>query len=285
MQQLSYTLRLDMRDTGIVNSGLRLKQGDAGMLLRVEVYNNGSSAYDMYATPTIVFRRPDGASVIDTMTPLNGVYEYVFKGNELQQPGKELVDVKFPLGDTGRESTLSCSFEVVPDTITPNSGGAGIYVNDLKTILDTVEADVTLIEGAVDTAQAAASTAETASGEATDAATSASGSASSASGSASSASSSAASAASSATSAASSATSAASSAALSKSWAVGPSGSGEAGTDTNNSKYWALQSLSNAQEVEQYLAMMRLMFGEIFLMTEDGDYIVTEDGDYIIIDY
>ena len=103
MQQLSYTLRLDMRDTGIVNSGLRLKQGDAGMLLRVEVYNNGSSAYDMYATPTIVFRRPDGASVIDTMTPLNGVYEYVFKGNELQQPGKELVDVKFPLGDTGRE--------------------------------------------------------------------------------------------------------------------------------------------------------------------------------------
>ena len=278
MQQLSYTLRLDMRDTGIVNSGLRLKQGDAGMLLRVEVYNNGSSAYDMYATPTIVFRRPDGASVIDTMTPLNGVYEYVFKGNELQQPGKELVDVKFPLGDTGRESTLSCSFEVVPDTITPNSGGAGIYVNDLKTILDTVEADVTLIEGAVDTAQAAASTAETASGEATDAATSASGSASSASGSASSASSSAA-------SAASSATSAASSAALSKSWAVGPSGSGEAGTDTNNSKYWALQSLSNAQEVEQYLAMMRLMFGEIFLMTEDGDYIVTEDGDYIIIDY
>lgn len=278
MQQLSYTLRLDMRDTGIVNSGLRLKQGDAGMLLRVEVYNNGSSAYDMYATPTIVFRRPDGASVIDTMTPLNGVYEYVFKGNELQQPGKELVDVKFPLGDTGRESTLSCSFEVVPDTITPNSGGAGIYVNDLKTILDTVEADVTLIEGAVDTAQAAASTAETASGEATDAATSASGSASSASGSASSASNSAA-------SAASSATSAASSAALSKSWAVGPSGSGEAGTDTNNSKYWALQSLSNAQEVEQYLAMMRLMFGEIFLMTEDGDYIVTEDGDYIIIDY
>ena len=278
MQQLSYTLRLDMRDTGIVNSGLRLKQGDAGMLLRVEVYNNGSSAYDMYATPTIVFRRPDGASVIDTMTPLNGVYEYVFKGNELQQPGKELVDVKFPLGDTGRESTLSCSFEVVPDTITPNSGGAGIYVNDLKTILDTVEADVTLIEGAVDTAQAAASTAETASGEATDAATSASGSASSASGSASSASSSAA-------SAASSATSAASSAALSKSWAVGPSGSGEAGTDTNNSKYWALQSLSNAQEVEQYLAMMRLMFGDIFLITEDGDYIVTEDGDYIIIDY
>lgn len=278
MQQLSYTLRLDMRDTGIVNSGLRLKQGDAGMLLRVEVYNNGSSAYDMYATPTIVFRRPDGASVIDTMTPLNGVYEYVFKGNELQQPGKELVDVKFPLGDTGRESTLSCSFEVVPDTITPNSGGAGIYVNDLKTILDTVEADVTLIEGAVGTAQAAASTAETASGEATDAATSASGSASSALGSASSASSSAA-------SAASSATSAASSAALSKSWAVGPSGSGEAGTDTNNSKYWALQSLSNAQEVEEYLALIRLMLGEIFLMTEDGDYIVTEDGDYIIIDY
>lgn len=285
MQQLSYTLRLDMRDTGIVNSGLRLKQGDAGMLLKVEVYNNGSSAYDMYATPTIVFRRPDGASVIDTMTPLNGVYEYVFKGNELQQPGKELVDVKFPLGDTGRESTLSCSFEVVPDTITPNSGGAGIYVNDLKTILETVEADVTEVHNSVAAAQASATsasgsaqTATTKAGEAATSATSAAASATSASNSA--------------ISASGSASSASSYATIAKSWAVGPSGSGDSGTDTNNSKYWSDQSKDYADEIAEdmgtvnaCMALLRLLFDKVYLNTENDDRLTTQSGDHLIISY
>ena len=278
MQQLYYTLRLDMRDTGIVNSGLRLKQGDSGMLLRVEVYNNGTSAYDQYATPTIVFRRPDGASVIDEMSPVNGVYEYVFKGNELQQPGKELVDVKFPLGETGRESTLSCSFEVVPDTITPNSGGSGIYVNDLKTILDTVEADVAEIEAAVSTAEGAA--------------TSASNSATTATGKATEAASSAASASASAGTAISAAASAASDAAKAKSWAVGPSGSGASGTDTNNSKYWSDQSKDYAEEiavdmgtVNNCMALIRKMVSNVSIVTQDDKGIITQDGKQLIISF
>ena len=285
MQQLYYTLRLDMRDTGIVNSGLRLKQGDSGMLLRVEVYNNGTSVYDQYATPTIVFRRPDGASVIDEMSPVNGVYEYVFKGNELQQPGKELVDVKFPLGETGRESTLSCSFEVVPDTITPNSGGSGIYVNDLKTILETVEADVTEVHNSVAAAQdsatsasGSAQTATTKAGEAATSATSAAGSAASAS--------------SSAGTASTAAASAASDAAKAKSWAVGPSGSGDSGTDTNNSKYWSDQAEDYAEQmavdmgtVNNCMALIRKMVSNVSIVTQDDKGIITQDGKQLIISF
>lgn len=89
---------------------------------------------------------------------------------------------------------------------------------------------------------------------------------------------------SSATASANSATASEASAVRSESWAVGGTNT-RSGEDTNNAKYWALQALTNSQEIEEFLAIIRLMFGEIFLMTEDGDYIVTEDGDYIIIDY
>lgn len=132
MEQVSYTLRLDLKDTGLVNTGFRLKQGDSGMKLTVSIYNRGVSVFDSSTVPKIVFRRPDGASVIANMTVGSSVYEYVFVGNELQQPGVEIMDVKFTLPNDRRESTLSCSFIVVPDTITPNAHGSGIYDNDLS---------------------------------------------------------------------------------------------------------------------------------------------------------
>ena len=58
MIQLTYTLRLDMKDTGIVPTGLRMKQGDSGMKLVIEVYSGGENVFDGETTPKIVFRRP-----------------------------------------------------------------------------------------------------------------------------------------------------------------------------------------------------------------------------------
>ena len=136
MVQITYTLRLDMRDTGIVNTSLRLKQGDSGMKIAVNVFNGGVSAFDSSTTPKIVFRRPDGASVMADMTVESSLYSYTLVGNELQVPGKELIDIKFPIGAEGRESTMSCSIEVVPDTITPNTHGSGIYDNDLAVLVE-----------------------------------------------------------------------------------------------------------------------------------------------------
>ena len=135
MIQLTYTLRLDMKDTGIINSGIRLKQGDSGMKLVIEVFNGGENIFDGETTPKIVFRRPDGASVMADMTVGDGDYTYEFVGNELQVPGKETVDIKFPIGEDGRESSVTVSFDVIPDTITPNTHGAGIYDNDLAEII------------------------------------------------------------------------------------------------------------------------------------------------------
>ena len=135
MVQLEYTLKFDMNNTGIINTGLRLKQGDSGMKLVAQVYNGGQDAFDGATTPKIVFRRPDGAAVMADMTVGDGVYTYEFVGNELQVPGKETMDIKFPYGEDGRESTVTCSFDVVPDTVTPNTHGAGVYDNDLAEII------------------------------------------------------------------------------------------------------------------------------------------------------
>lgn len=137
MQQISYTLRLDMKDTGIINTGLRLKQGDSGLKFIIQVFYGGVSAFDSETIPKIVFRRPDGAAVMADMTvdSANESYTYTLVGNELQFPGKELVDVKFAIGEDGRESTTTCIFDVVADTITPNTHGKGVYDNDLAEII------------------------------------------------------------------------------------------------------------------------------------------------------
>lgn len=81
-------------------------------------------------------------------------------------------------------------------------------------------------------------------------------------------------------------------AAISKAWAVGPSGAGESGTDTNNSKYWSNQSKGYAETVAEYMntmnayiALMHLLFGAIYLNTEDGDRLITESGDNLIMDF
>lgn len=154
MEQIVYALKLDMRDTGTVNTSLRLKQGDSGMRIEVNVFNGGAPAFDPLTTPKIVFRRPDGAAIIADMTVGASSYNYTLVGNELQVPGKELIDVKFPIDSDGRESTMSCSIDVVPDTITPNTHGSGIYDNDLAQILTEVEADADAAEDSAEDAEA-----------------------------------------------------------------------------------------------------------------------------------
>ena len=154
MQQMIYSIRLDLRDTGIVNTSLRLKQGDSGIKIVVNVFNGGVAVFDSSTTPKIVFRRPDGAAVMADMTVDASSYSYTLVGNELQVPGKELIDVKFPLGDTGRESTLSCSIEVVPDTITPNTHGSDIYDNDLAELVAEATAAAETVEEVVGDSEA-----------------------------------------------------------------------------------------------------------------------------------
>lgn len=251
MEQVSYNLRLDLKDTGIVNTGFRLKQGDSGMKIAVSIFNRGVNVFDSSTTPKIVFRRPDGASVMANMTVGSSVYEYVFVGNELQQPGTELMDVKFTLPNDKRESTVSCSFVVVPDTITPNTHGSGIYDNDLAEIYAGIEADISIVQAAVTTCTNAATTATNAASTATTQAISAS----------------------------NSAAAAASSAASALSDMLAAAQSAQDAEDA------AATVATDMGLVNTALALIRLLFDKVYLNTENGDRILTQNGDHLIMTY
>lgn len=96
----------------------------------------------------------------------------------------------------------------------------------------------------------------------------------------------------SASSASFSAASAASDAAKAKSWAVGPSGSGDSGTDTNNSKYWSDQSKDYVEEiavdmgtVNNCMALIRKMVSNVYITTQDDKRLTTQDGKRLIITF
>lgn len=88
----------------------------------------------------------------------------------------------------------------------------------------------------------------------------------------------------SATASANSATASEASAVRSESWAVGGTNT-RSGEDTNNAKYWAEQAAADASDISGYIAIIKLLFGEIRLTTESGNRLLTEDGNYLCIDF
>lgn len=146
MEQIRYTVILDITDNGCFNTGWRLKQGDGqNIVLDVKVTNNGEN-YEAENPPRIVFKRPDGYSVIGQMDALTeDFYTYTIVGNEIAVAGNVLMDVKFG-EDEDRTSTASCKFEVIPDTIGQSSGGSGIYDNTLAELVEESRINVLLAE-------------------------------------------------------------------------------------------------------------------------------------------
>lgn len=121
---INYTVKLDLTDNGVLNTGWRIKQGDyREVAIIVKIANNGETYFPDEA-PSIVFRRPDGKSIIGQMSKsVNQTYSYMLIGNELAIAGQIVMDVKFD----DRLSSASCIFECVPDTIGEGSSEADIY--------------------------------------------------------------------------------------------------------------------------------------------------------------
>lgn len=78
----------------------------------------------------------------------------------------------------------------------------------------------------------------------------------------------------------------------SKSWAVPSTDPNEYGTDTNNSKYWSDRAHEDYLNVEndlnlvnEVIALLRLLLGDLQLTTESGDSLAAESDDVIIMNY
>ncbi len=139
MERPSYVMKVDMVDTGTVESGIRLKQGDCGTVIYLKVYNNGNVYYDAEMLPDVYIKRADGSTVFGkTVEGYDEMYAYTIIGNELEIAGTVILDVKFKL-EGGRESSASCSFECVADTIGETITQSNIYWNDVVKVLSELE--------------------------------------------------------------------------------------------------------------------------------------------------
>ena len=85
-------------------------------------------------------------------------------------------------------------------------------------------------------------------------------------------------------------------AAIAKSWASYSTDANIYGNNTNCARYWSDQAAAKYNDmiaavgtalnkINSFEALMRLLFGAIYLDTESGDILTTESGDRIIIDY
>ena len=116
MDSTKYTVKVNIQNCGIVKTGIRLKQGDSGMLLMLLVYNGNKLIFDTANLPQVVFNRPDGSTVVGKAKVINNQYAYEIVGNEIEIAGSVLCDVKIETGNN-RESSCTFVIEIVPDTI------------------------------------------------------------------------------------------------------------------------------------------------------------------------
>lgn len=130
-----YSIKLDMKSVGPVDTGIRLKQGDAGMVLDFYIYSGGNLWTDSEDRPAVVFYKPDG-NVVYGNANLNGnAYSYTIIGEELTAAGTARADVKFTL-ENGRESTRTFTFYIEPDTL-------GDSAHESKSVISPIEKAVT----------------------------------------------------------------------------------------------------------------------------------------------
>lgn len=77
-----------------------------------------------------------------------------------------------------------------------------------------------------------------------------------------------------------------------KSWAVPSTDTGTSGNDTNNSKYWSDRARQDWEQMEaglsqmnEVIALLRLLMGDLEISTEAGEAIETQAGDILIMNY
>lgn len=161
MAKIIQFIKLNFMDTGIVNTGIRLKQGDNGIELRFSAFYGGQNMYSEENVPEIIFKRSDGVAIFAKCmaSGVDSTYSYILNGNELDKAGDLWVDLKFKFEESDRESTSTALIEVVPDTITKDVRPSDVYINSVT--LNDIEQLKTETANNAQRAETAAETAAT----------------------------------------------------------------------------------------------------------------------------
>lgn len=298
-KRIEYFIELSMRDNGIVNTDIRLKQFDASIRLRVYLTEVPYGAITSKEDVHLYFKKKNGSTYIGEATDLlddSRTVLYDLSGHELTEAGRLYFDVKIGTDDN-LLSSQSAVIDVVDGTFTGQIDKSSVNYNevlavkkDLETDIETAKYIINDIEQAKDLAEAAAQNAVTSSDSAMLSATSASDSkikseeaAERAVASSNSALQSANSAEASKISAGDSAESASASANIAKSYAVGETGTRE-NEDSDNSKYYYEKSMYYEEKAKAYAENAAESLNEVYKKLELATFDLDENGNLIYTD-
>lgn len=141
----SYNIELNIKQTGAIETGIELTQGDFGevcFIMRVK----DNDEYVIGATAAeIVFSLPNGYVVTGEVVVDVGTYIYTFSGNELQSAGKVVCVLTLTFSD-GRISSCGFTFNCRYNPLYDRRIQAGPYIAELERIKKQAQAQVDYIK-------------------------------------------------------------------------------------------------------------------------------------------
>ncbi len=150
---MNYDVILNANDSATLETQYSFTQGDYGQIqfsIRVKAdgqyITNAQRAY-------IVFSLSNGMIVTGADMPKSvATYTYVFKGNELQSPGKVVADVKLVYSNgqiSSNKFTFMCRFDPLADKSVP----AAPYITVLQQIVDEGQEKINYLQALIDAMQ------------------------------------------------------------------------------------------------------------------------------------
>lgn len=150
---MNYDVVLNANDSTTFETQYAFTQGDYGQIqfsIRVKAdgqyVTNAQRAY-------IVFSLSNGMIVTGADMPKSvATYTYVFKGNELQSPGKVVADVKLVYANgqiSSNKFTFMCRFDPLADKSVP----AAPYITVLQQIVDEGQEKINYLQTLIDAMQ------------------------------------------------------------------------------------------------------------------------------------
>ena len=141
----TYYIELDFVRAEIKETGIAISQGDYGRVkFSIAVKKDGEIITDA-ASADISFQLTNGYIVQGVLSGAEGLYDYIFQGNELQAPGKTIATVTLNYAD-GRTSSEAFSFDVRYNPLYGRFIDAGPYITDLENIKSQAQTYVEYLE-------------------------------------------------------------------------------------------------------------------------------------------
>lgn len=147
---MTQSVILNLKDPTTLETGIAFTQGDYGEEAVLQIFTKDDDTYITDAlSASISFTRSDGYIVTGELTGGGGIYQYQFKGNELQSAGKAVAVVTLEFAG-GRVSTGSFAFNVRYNPMFDRGIDAGPYIWELEKIVASAKSYVEYLEALIE---------------------------------------------------------------------------------------------------------------------------------------